>query len=87
MSGFPEALEGPSEIILPASINGIINFICYDCTGGKIARIVPDAVGCVAYLGSSDAGALYVARDPLLEGSFYGIRLFDGRNSGAICTF
>lgn len=87
MSGVPEALEGPSEIILPASVNGIINFICYDCTGGKIASIVPDAVGCVAYLGSSDTGALYVARDPLLEGSFYGIRLFDGRNSGAICTF
>lgn len=87
MSGVSEALEGPSEIILPASVNGIINFICYDCTGGKIARIVLDAVGCVAYLGSSDAGVLYVARDPLLEGSFYGIRLFNGRNSGAICTF
>ena len=84
---FGYGFNSDEQIILPASINGIINFICYDCTGGKIARIVLDAVGCVAYLGSSDAGALYVARDPLLEGSFYGIRLFDGRNSGAICTF
>lgn len=84
---FGYGFNSDEQIILPASMNGIINFICYDCTGGKIARIVPDAVGCVAYLGSSDAGALYVARDPLLEGSFYGIRLFDGRNSGAICTF
>ena len=87
MPAVPEPVEGPSEVILPASVNGIINFICYDCAGGKIARIVADAVGCVSYLGSSDAGALYVARDPLLDSSFYGIRLFDGRNSGAICTF
>ena len=85
--GYGFEMPGGPEVILPASVNGIINFICYDCTGGKIARIVPDAVGCLAYLGMSDKGALYVARDPLLDGSFYGIRLFDGRNSGAICTF
>lgn len=84
---FGYGFNSDEQIILPASVNGIINFICYDCTGGKIARLVPDAVGCLAYLGMSDKGALYVARDPLLDGSFYGIRLFDGRNSGAICTF
>ncbi len=87
MSGVPEPVEGPSVVILPACVNGIISFICYDSTGGKITRIVPDAVGCVTYLGLSDAGSLYVARDPLLDGSFYGIRLFDGQNSRAICTF
>ncbi len=87
VSAVPEPVEGPKGIILPASVNGIIRFICYDCTGGKIVRIVPDAVGCLTYLGLSDAGILYVARDPLIEGSFYGIRLFDGQNSIAICSF
>ncbi len=77
--GVPAALEGAGGLILPASINGIINFISYDCTGGKIARIIPDAVGCTAFLGSSDAGALYVARDPLIDASWYGIALFDGK--------
>lgn len=75
----PEALEGAGGLILPASINGIINFITYDCTGGKIARIIPEAVGCTAFLGSSDAGALYIARDPLIDASWYGIALFDGK--------
>ena len=84
---FGYGFNSDEQIILPSSLNGIINFLCYDPTGGKIARIVADAVGCVSYLGSSDAGGLYVARDPLIDGSFYGIRLFDGRNSGAICTF
>ena len=78
-SGVPEALEGAGGLILPASINGIINFISYDCTGGKIARIIPDAVGCTAFLGASDAGAFYVARDPLIDASWYGIALFDGK--------
>lgn len=76
-SAVPEHVEGVN-LILPACIDGIISFLCYDCSAGKIARIVPNATGCLAALGSTDDGTYYIARDPLIEGSFYGISLFTG---------
>ena len=76
--GVPEPVEGNKLLILPASFEGIISFVCYDYKNGQVSAIVPDAVGCVAALGSTADGQLYVARDALIEDSWYGISLFDG---------
>lgn len=74
--GAPEHAEG--LLVLPASFDSHISFLCYDYKNGCITDIVPDAVGCVAVLGADDNGVWYMARDPLIEGSFYGISLFNG---------
>ena len=85
---FPESVEGPSvRIILPASINGTIQFICYDSTAGKISGVVPDAVGCATPLASSSEGTYYIARDPLIQDSWYGIALFTGTECKKITKF
>lgn len=84
----PELIEGPSaRIILPASINGIIQFICYDSATGKITGVVPDAVGCMTPLASIVDGTYYIARDPLIEDSWYGIALFTGSECKKIAKF
>ncbi len=75
------------KIILPASIDGIINFISYDTDSGKITALIPDAVGCVAPLASKAEGTYYIARDPLIEGSWYGIALFTGSECKKISKF
>ena len=75
------------NIILPASINGIIQFVCYDCDSGKITDIIPDAVGCTGVLSGTADGTYYIARDPLIEGSWYGIALFDGTECKKIAKF
>ena len=80
-TGLPEPAEGPSyNIILPASIDGTISFIIYDPVANKIYSVIPDAVGCVTPLGQSGEGFYYIARDPLIDNSFYGIVLFDGNS-------
>lgn len=75
------------SIVLPASLDGIINFICYDIAAGKITAIVPDALGCLAPLAATKDGLYYIARDPLTEGSWYGIALFDGMRCIKIKAF
>ena len=82
-----EGVEGGERVILPASLNGIINFICYDLAAGKITAIIPDAVGCVAALSTTPEGTYYLARDPLLEASWYGIALFTGTECKKIKEF
>ena len=71
-------------LVLPASVNGEISFICCDKKNGHISSVVPDVTGCIAALGSAPEGFYYMARDPLLENSYYGICLFDGKTSGRI---
>ena len=87
ISAVPELVEGAERVILPASLNGIINFICYDLAAGKITAIIPDAVGCVAALSTTPEGTYYIARDPLLEASWYGIALFTGTECKKIKEF
>jgi len=65
-------------LVIPASFDGQISFVCYDYKLGRISSVVPDATGCVAVLGSNSNGTWYLARDPLIEDSFYGISLFTG---------
>ena len=67
-----------SALVIPASIGEDISFICYDFKTEKMRNIVPETGGCMAFLGNSLQGALYIARDPLTEGSFYGISCFTG---------
>ena len=72
-------VQNSSILVLPASVQGIIYFICYDCKTKRIQAVVPDATGCVAVLGTTSGGTCYMARDALLENSFYGISFFDGK--------
>ena len=76
-----------TTLVLPASINGIIQFICYDISSRKIAKVIPDAVGCVTTLSSTEDGIYYIARDPLAEDSWYGISLFSGTECKKIKAF
>ena len=87
MPAMVEPVETASVVVLPASVNGVIQFVCYDFEAGKIVRVVPDAVGCVASICSTDDGTYYVARDPLIEGSWYGIALFNGTECKKIKAF
>ena len=81
VSGVPEALEGPAhDLILPSSINGLISFIVYDPAKGQISTVAADAVGCNVPLGQTPDGFYYIARDPTIEDSWYGIALFDGNS-------
>ncbi len=82
-----EPVETTPMIILPASINGPIQFICYDSATGKITAVIPDAVGCTAALAATPDGTYYIARDPLIEDSWYGIALFDGTECKKISKF
>ena len=77
VTAVPEPVEG---LVLPASINGTISFIVYDTAANKISAVIPDAVGCTVPLGESTEGFYYIARDPLIEDSYYGIALFDGNS-------
>ena len=69
-----------TELILPASINGLVSFIVYDTTANKISTVDADAVGCNVPLGQALDGFYYIARDPTIENSWYGIALFDGNS-------
>ena len=87
-SAVPELVEGvEGRVILPASVDGIIQFVCYDCAAAKITGVVPDAVGCVAPLAATSDGTYYIARDPLIEDSWYGIGLFTGNKCIRIKSF
>lgn len=87
--GYGFVMEPGELLVLPASINGSINFICYDYKARCIKRLVPDVTGCIAALGNAsgegtgaaDGGFYYMARDPLIENSYYGISFFDGNAS------
>ena len=67
-------------LVLPASINGQISFIVYDPAANKISTVAADAVGCTVPLGQTPDGFYYIARDPTIEDSWYGIALFDGNS-------
>ena len=67
-------------IVLPASINGQISFIVYDPAANKISTVAADAAGCTVPLGQTPDGFYYIARDPTIEDSWYGIALFDGNS-------
>ena len=73
--------------VLPTVVDGVIQFICYDSATGKITGVVPDAVGCVNPLAATADGTYYIARDPLLEDSWYGIALFTGTECKKITKF
>jgi len=75
------------SIVLPSSINKQINFVIVAAASGKIQGISPQAVGCTALLGSDDDSFYYIARDVLLENSWYGIASFDGKSSKKIKKF
>ena len=84
---FGYGFEYNGKIVLPASINNIINFVCYDCASGKITEVASDAVGCYTALGKTADGFYYIARDPLIEDSWYGISLFTGTECKKIKKF
>ncbi len=87
-SAVPEPVEGgEGRVILPTVVDGVIQFICYDSATGKITGVVPDAVGCVTPLAATADGTYYIARDPLLEDSWYGIALFTGTECKKITKF
>ncbi len=81
----PEPVEG--YVVLPASINGVIQFICYDIQKKKISSVVQDAVGCTSALAATEDGVYYLARDTLLDNSWYGISLFTGTECKKIKAF
>lgn len=77
--GYGFVMDSPEPVlVMPASIDGVISFVCYNYEGGYVSAVIPDATGCVAPLGNSPEGFWYLSRDPLIEGSFYGISLFTG---------
>ncbi len=76
--GYGFTMPAVNQIVLPASVNGSINFICYDYNSKTIKNVVSDVTGCVAVLGLDSTGVYYMARDPLIEGSYYGTAFFDG---------
>ncbi|MBO4532986.1 MAG: hypothetical protein J5726_04740 [Treponema sp.] len=84
---FGYGFESNGKIVLPASINNEINFVCYDYAAGKITKVVSDAVGCFTALANSPDGFYYIARDPTIEDSWYGISLFDGQECKKITKF
>ena len=85
----PEPVEGveTSKLILPASINNTISFIVYDTENNKISTVAADSVGCIAPLGQTSDGFYYIARDPTIEDSWYGISLFTGTECKKIKEF
>ena len=86
-SAVPDTNVVAGRVILPANVDGIIQFVCYDCAAAKITGVVPDAVGCVAPLAATSEGTYYIARDPLIEDSWYGIGLFTGNKCIRIKSF
>ena len=76
-SAVPEPVEG---LVLPASVNGTISFITWNPSTKKIQSVVPDATGCLGALCQNHDGVYYIARDPLIPDSYYGISLFDGKS-------
>ena len=82
-----ELVETTTMVVLPASINGVIQFMCYDSATGKITAVISDAVGCVSSLVTTTDGTYYIARDPLIEDSWYGIGLFTGTECKKISKF
>ena len=53
----------------------------------KINSVISDAVGCIANLAKSEKGIFYIARDPLIADSFYGISLFNGTECKKLIAF
>lgn len=69
-------------IILPASIEEKISFIKLN-SNNRIERVIPYTNGCNFPLGNGNNNDyIYIARDPLLPDSFYGLSSFNGQ----ICT-
>ncbi len=57
-----------------------------DPSKNKITSVVSDATGCISILSNNGEGVYYMARDPLIADSFYGISLFDGSECKKIVT-
>lgn len=66
-----------NQLILPSQVRGNLCFIKYDTDEEKISGIVPDCDGCLTPLGKCEKDFYYIARNPDVDGSFYGISIFD----------
>lgn len=67
------------RLMLPASVDGKISFIKYDPEVDRITSVIPNTNGCNFPLGITDKNDfIYIARDPLIEGAFYGIGAYNG---------
>ena len=79
--GYGFVTTKPSPLlVIPASFDGDISFICYDYKTKVLQSLIPDAVGCMTPLGDSEEGFYYIGCDPLNPDSYYGICLFDGNS-------
>lgn len=95
LEGFPKSFDCffgygfkyEDEVIIPASLKGNISFIKYNPENRLITGIASDAIGCNFPLGNMKNGFCYIARDPLLEDSYYGLALYDGKEIIKVCDF
>ncbi|MBR5647232.1 MAG: hypothetical protein IKX23_11385 [Treponema sp.] len=76
-----------NQLVLPAKVRSSICFIKYDTNEEKITGVVSDCDGCFASLAECENGFYYIARNPDVDGSFYGISLFDGNSCKRIIDF
>ena len=76
-----------NSLILPASIDGKISFIQYGEEKEQIEKIINEAVGCILPLGENSKGYNYLARDPLIADSYFGLGLFNGNECLKVCDF
>lgn len=83
--GYGFAYNG--KLVLPLSIDDKISFISLDIDSKKILSVIDDATGCNFPLTPVQNGFAYVARDPLLTDSYYGIAVFDGESCKKIFSF
>lgn len=75
---FGYGFKQQDKIVIPASVEGFISFILFDYSSMKISSVVPEAGGCIAAFASVPDGVYYMARDPLVQDSYYGLSLFNG---------
>lgn len=67
------------SLVLPCSVDGTISFVKFNPTTAQITSVTPDAVGCNFPLFKMNNSFYYIARDPLIPGSYFGIACFDGK--------
>lgn len=95
LNGFPEdfdcffgyGFEYEKEVIIPASLKGEISFIKYNPENKLLTGIVNEAIGCNYPLGKMKNGFCYIARDPLIDNSYYGLAVYNGKEIIKPCDF
>lgn len=75
------------NLILPCSFEQKIKFVSYDVQDGKIKAVTDNVTGCNFPLGSINGKFYYIAKDPLIPDSFYGISFFDGKEIKSVFSF